>query len=81
MLIPFSTALFIVGSYLCTINTQPTFSTAINQNFRWNGIHSVQPGSRGPFHLTPHFFFLFLLPSHTVKGFIILESFSLELYL
>lgn len=55
MLIPFSAALFIVGSYLCTINTQPTFSTAINQNFRWNEIRSVQPGSRGPFHLTPHF--------------------------
>lgn len=55
MLIPFSAALFIVGSYLCTINTRPTFSTAIKQNFRWKEIHSVQPGSRGPFHLTPHF--------------------------
>lgn len=55
MLIPFSAALFIVGSYLYTINTRPTFSTAIKQNFRWKEIHSVQPGSRGPFHLTPHF--------------------------
>lgn len=55
MLIPVSAALFIVGSYLCAINTQPTFSAAINQNFGWNEIHSVQAGSRGPFHLTPHF--------------------------